>query len=663
MAQYKTPGVYVAEIPSLPPSIAAVETAMPAFIGYTEKAEQRGKSLTLVPFSISSMVEYEQYFGLAPTPAVTLWLDDQNQIADATLNQAFYLYDSLRLFFNNGGGACVIVSVGDYSNAVAQAALALGLAKIEDSSLPTIIVIPEAVLLEDHGVSLYAAALAQCAQVRNRVTICELGCQAEKSAFAQEAEHFRSNIGSEHLNYGAAYGPWLVSSFNRETRLSHLVLKRKGNAIGSQQAEEPLDAATLLVDHLTSDAAIKSKVIDLALSERACALLASGETGLLKNAPSVEQAAANLSSDIPALNSTDINAYQALLHAQSLWFLALLDIMSAVVKECPDTTLIKFSSIISSQAHTRMGESLRLLVAHHHALVGHTGISLIADTAACTLLGLKDRAAILALSPLPEVAADYAAASTDLARVQIAHDMLNSIIHMAIAWFREVQLSAQSTARALNHDLYQNFNVYRAWLDRAALALNTLPASGAIAGVYAQTDASRGVWKAPANVALQAVIKPVLNLTDDDQADYNVHPTGKSINIISSFTGRGTLVWGARTLAGNDNEWRYINVRRLFGMVEASIENGLQAYVFEPNDANTWLRAKAAVENFLTTLWQQGALLGSQPKQAFFVNIGLGSTMNAQDIVDGRLIVEIGLAPVRPAEFIILRFKLKMQQS
>ena len=191
-----------------------------------------------------------------------------------------------------------------------------------------------------------------------------------------------------------------------------------------------------------------------------------------------------------------------------------------------------------------------------------------------------------------------------------------------------------------------------------------LPPSAAIAGVYAAVDEERGVWKAPANVSLAAVIKPTIACSAADQADMNVDATaGMSVNVIRSFTGRGTLVWGARTLAGNDNEWRYINVRRFFNMVEESTKKATESFVFEPNDANTWVRAQAMIENFLTTQWRQGALQGAKPEQAFYVAVGLGKTMTALDILEGRMIVEIGMAVVRPAEFIILKFSHMMATS
>lgn len=191
-----------------------------------------------------------------------------------------------------------------------------------------------------------------------------------------------------------------------------------------------------------------------------------------------------------------------------------------------------------------------------------------------------------------------------------------------------------------------------------------LPPSSAIAGVYARVDGTRGVWKAPANVSVVSVLGPSRQITHEENGRLNVDPnSGKSINVIRSFVGKGTLVWGARTLAGNDNEWRYINVRRLFITIEESVQKATAFAVFEPNDASTWLKVKAMIDNFLFGLWQQGALAGPTPESSFFVNVGLGKTMTNQDILEGRMIVEIGIAAVRPAEFIILRFSHKLQEA
>lgn len=192
----------------------------------------------------------------------------------------------------------------------------------------------------------------------------------------------------------------------------------------------------------------------------------------------------------------------------------------------------------------------------------------------------------------------------------------------------------------------------------------TLTPAAAMAGIYAKVDASRGVWKAPANVSVNAVYDLSARITEAEQGGMNIDATsGKSVNAIRLFQGKGFLVWGARTLAGNDNEWRYINVRRFFIMVEESSKKATMQFVFEPNDANTWVKLRAMLENYLTLLWRQGALAGAKPEHAFYVRCGLGQTMTAQDILEGRLIVEIGMAAVRPAEFIILRFSHKMQES
>lgn len=189
-----------------------------------------------------------------------------------------------------------------------------------------------------------------------------------------------------------------------------------------------------------------------------------------------------------------------------------------------------------------------------------------------------------------------------------------------------------------------------------------MPPSPGVVGLYARVDSSRGVWKAPANVNMDFVIRPMMKVTDEQQQNLNVDVVGgKSVNVIRSFVGRGpAVVWGARTLAGNSNEWRYVPVRRFFNMVEESVKKATIQFVFEPNDINTWSRVKSMIGNFLVQQWRAGALMGTTPEQAFYVKVGLNETMNEVDIWEGRMIVEIGMAVVRPAEFIILRFSHKM---
>jgi phage tail sheath protein FI len=180
-----------------------------------------------------------------------------------------------------------------------------------------------------------------------------------------------------------------------------------------------------------------------------------------------------------------------------------------------------------------------------------------------------------------------------------------------------------------------------------------IPPSGHIAGIYAQTDATRGVWKAPANVVINGILSFEIKLSKGDQDILNPEPN--NINALRDFTaqGRGLRVYGARCIT-SDTEWMYVPVRRTFIFLESSLDQGTQWAVFEPNDQQLWNRLIQSVSNFLTTIWQQGGLMGATADQAFFVKCGL-DTMSTDDIENGRLIMLVGVAPVFPAEFVIIR--------
>ncbi|MHA4846050.1 phage tail sheath family protein [Flavitalea antarctica] len=206
----------------------------------------------------------------------------------------------------------------------------------------------------------------------------------------------------------------------------------------------------------------------------------------------------------------------------------------------------------------------------------------------------------------------------------------------------------------------------RTWYFLAKTAISNiemlLPASGGVLGQYVTVDNTKGVWKAPANVGISACVRPEKIITDNEQAGLNTDArTGISVNAIRFFPGRGpAIIWGGRTMAGNDNEWRYIPVRRFVNMVEESARKATEQFVFEVNDSNTWVKVRGMIENYLVTLWKAGALMGTTPREAFFVRVGLGETMTSGDILEGRMITEIGMALLRPAEFIIIRFMHKM---
>ena len=176
-----------------------------------------------------------------------------------------------------------------------------------------------------------------------------------------------------------------------------------------------------------------------------------------------------------------------------------------------------------------------------------------------------------------------------------------------------------------------------------------IPPSGHVAGVYARTDNERGVHKAPANEIMRGALGLRYQISRGEQDILN--PRG--INCIRLMQGNGIRIWGARTLS-SDPSWRYINVRRLFIMVETSIERATQWVVFEPNDFRLWKRVTRTIASFLTLVWRQGALMGETPEKAFFVKCD--EETNPPEVIDvGQLIVEIGLAPVKPAEFVIFR--------
>jgi hypothetical protein len=226
--------------------------------------------------------------------------------------------------------------------------------------------------------------------------------------------------------------------------------------------------------------------------------------------------------------------------------------------------------------------------------------------------------------------------------------------------------------------LLKTVKEYADWFDKFAAAqillyeivalANTpviLRASVAVAGVYARVDRERGVWKAPANVELSGVAglvavgvkstKEVVTSIRIDDA-YNDKIVKARVNAVRAFTGRGHMVWGARTMTeATDLNWLYVPVRRLFSTVERDVQDALRAVVFEPNNQPTWVGVRLAISQYLNRLWKQGALAGATPAESFFVHVGLNETMTADDVSQGRLIVRVGLAAVRPAEFIVLQ--------
>lgn len=193
---------------------------------------------------------------------------------------------------------------------------------------------------------------------------------------------------------------------------------------------------------------------------------------------------------------------------------------------------------------------------------------------------------------------------------------------------------------------------------------NLLPPSGAMAGVYTVNDRNFGVWNSPANTSIVGAASLPIKLSDSQQANLNIDAvSGKSINAIRFFNGQGILIWGARTLDGNSQDWRYVSVRRTMIFLEQSVKMAARAYVFAPNTANTWAAVKSMIASFLTDVWKQGGLQGAKPDDAFSVSVGLGSTMTAEDLLNGYMRVTVLVAVVRPAEFIEITFQQQMAKS
>ncbi|HMG15847.1 MAG TPA: phage tail sheath C-terminal domain-containing protein [Saprospiraceae bacterium] len=674
---YKTPGVYVEEIPKFPPSIAAVETAIPAFIGYTEKAIRNGQSLLEKSIRIESIAEYELLYGGSAPQKMEVYLDTNNAFVGAKKSNGMMMYDSLQLFYANGGGNCYIVSVGSYVDPLDKNQFIKGLKILELEDEPTILIFPDAVNLskETDLYDIQVIALQQCAKLMDRVTLCDL---IHSNDFHLNVQSFRDKIGVNNLKYGMAYGPWINASLGRFLYHKDLTFKRddtSGSTI-SLDSLVPQELQQILFDLKNAEDSVSN------LSAGKLDLTAGLTTGTLEaKLKSLSDSFENTTGTTLADFETPLQDLYAFIPAVISKIKTITDLLPAIVSApstINETKEFNLKGIID-QYMLNVGSQMDYdkLIAHHKQL--NPSISLFAGAPGSCSTEFMNTISMLNYLPAItgtdatslfsnvslNVAPEYTSAGSDeKLKAIVAKNAALKAGQAFINFYNFVQDSASEYEKKFNEAILSSFSFYKNLVDKAIESLNILPPSGAIAGVYASVDRDRGVWKAPANVSLNSVIGPAVKISHEQQGEYNVDVNaGKSINIIRSFTGKGTLVWGARTLAGNDNEWRYIPVRRLFNMVEESVKKATEQFVFEPNDANTWVRVQAMIENFLNTLWRQGALQGVKPEHAFYVAVGLGKTMTSLDILEGRMIIEIGMAAVRPAEFIILRFSHKMAES
>jgi uncharacterized protein len=600
---YKTPGVYIEEIPKFPPSIAPVETAIPAFIGYTEKAAEGKTDLTLKPVRITSLLEYESLFGTSSTERFRVDVDFNTASGTFQVdivekpNPPFILYHAVQAFYANGGGPCYIISVGSFLDGKADINSILnGLAVAKGVDEVTLLVSPEAVLLNNTQYGQWAtAALKQCAELQDRFTILDVSDKYKTNS--DITAFFRNSVpsGVDEAKYGAAYYPFIETVFSYRLRntsgdnISFVRLYTENGAASAVPANvaAALTGSTNYAALVAAEDAYEVELSDFSIAEKAFNIATQINTIADTLAPVVlvEENIKLAIYDAVGMSNVDVTIQNAAAGA-----------LAAAVNTWLGTKTTELATATTNKAN---------------ALTALTAAQTAMNTASDALLALNDYS------------------FTQLSKVKDKNNALYNLI-----------------------------------LDKILSSGVVLPPSSLMAGIYASVDNSRGVWKAPANVSVASVIQPTIQVSSQFQSDLNVDTlAGKSVNAIRPFQGKGTLVWGARTLAGNDNEWRYVNVRRLFIFVEESVKKATEQFVFEPNDANTWVRVQAMIENFLNTLWRQGALQGVKPEHAFYVAVGLGKTMTALDILEGRMIVEIGMAAVRPAEFIILRFSHKLAES
>jgi hypothetical protein len=574
--------VYIREPNSFPPSIVGVETAVPCFIGYTERAQDRdGRHLDLVPKRVESMAEFVQFFGSgypeqyylvkgeAPgaadpanasgdgdnddaTPAGrgdqdwgVITLDGKNFYHLFEAGQAsFYLYNSMRLFYANGGGSCYVISCGTYGGGTAPAIsptpIESALKVCRSFVGPTMVAIPDAVLLgEDEYNRVVAAMLAACAEAGDRMALIDVWRGNNPLAWPDQIGKFRDAIRRqtqpEMLKFGAAYFPPLVTSI---------------------VATDEIDLSNFSTD-----------------ADKVATLKSALGTILLDSFPAPT---------MPGSAANDGGEGDAAAPGQA-------------------------SKVRRPGGSTRIDDDT-------------------AGTLTVTADRLNPKGARILTTYVDQIGVENGPLST----------------------------------RQLTEGLMETVPGFKQLLSAIAATQGVLPPSGAMAGVWTANDIARGVWNAPANTGIATMIRPLLPVNDSDQQDLNVPVQGLAVNAIRTFQGRGSLVWGARTLDSLSNDWRYVQVRRTMIYVEQSVKQALEAMVFRPNTPQTWVTVTSMIESFLHGLWSAGGLMGGSPGEAYSVLAGLGSTMTPDDVLNGVMRVQITLQMVHPAEFIELTFKQQL---
>ncbi len=705
---YKTPGAYIEEIVKLPPSVAQVETAIPIFIGVTQKAtEVVAQDLKDVSKKIGSLADYELYYGYPDIVEAKVEIN-LNVPSNPSLSKDYVknMYYAIMHYFDNGGGPCYIHSIGTYTDAVDATSYKSAIGKLDLVDEVTIVVLPDIGLLGDVNkiYDVYNIALQKASDLQDKFVVIDVRMEKTGDKFdaPKSKASLRNSISNntDSIKYGAAYFPDLKTtySFDFNTAIISMMFSTEIQKIEYEVVINSVKTKVKTYE-LLNELDYKSVKFLYKLYQAITDLnkIAFSNEASSANAEALTYFIGNKTDGLAAYFNHDpakLEALRASKNALMAPFLS--NIYSLDVDRAQALTVAADAKVNSA---TTKEEAIAKGIEGATSAVNAASLAIKAaetindatnKALAETAKGKADTAlaeAKVATTKAQAVTASGKAlvASTEAEAASVAIKTGNGFGAKKDAFIKLITDEIQSVYTGMSKKpaggdntsfttLQDTFllkigfffnSLFETKLKEAFLTIPVqLPPSPAIAGIYGMVDRTRGVWKAPANVSVNAVVKPVVHLSDLDQEDFNVDAeNGKSINCIRAFVGRGNLVWGARTLAGNNNEWRYINVRRFFNMVEESCQNASRQFIFEPNDANTWVRVKGMIDNFLTNLWRDGALQGAKPEHAFYTAVGLNQTMTQDDILNGILIVEVGLAVVRPAEFIILRFSHKLAVS
>jgi Bacteriophage tail sheath protein len=636
--QYKTPGVYVQELDAFPPSIVGVETAVPVFIGYTKTAEKAGRSVKLRPVRISSMVEYVAIFGDAP-------------------NYQFTLTPML----TTAADVAIAKAASDKAAADKTAAAAKATAATAD---------PDKTAAQKAAADAATAATTASANL-TKVTAAYAATSAGKAdAIALASEKARDDAATA-----------------LKANPTDLTLQKNANDTAKKASDDRTAAnAAVAADSkaVPHDVTIGGKSYGLVLDR----------TFYFYNSLRLFYANGGGDCYIVSVGSYDDASGGITLTDLTAGLDAVRDLVGPTMLVIPEAAELKDSPHATlaeemlKQCYDKQDRVAILDVWGLDTLASNFSPSDLTDaispfrTAMATVNSLYLKYG-MAYAPFLNTSVvdpsevsfmNFATGSRDELKTVIEGEVTRlfpdaKISDLETGFFAQLQAidampegdAKTGKFKQLNQNLIVQVPVFNDIYTVMAAKLGTLPPSGAMAGIYTQNDATRGVWNAPANIGLVTVTGPTIRISNTMQDDLNMPINGLAINAIRDFVGRGTLVWGARTLDGNSNDWRYIQVRRALIYIEQSVELALNKFVFEPNVAQTWVTVTSMISSFLRGFWAAGGLMGATPTEAFTIQCGLGSTMTAQDILEGRMIVQIKLQMVHPAEFIVLAFQQQMQ--